>query len=100
MMEEAGSLSGVLEYRTDLFEAATITRLQGHYQTVLAGIVAHPEQRLADVPLLTASERQHLLRAWNQTRRDYPRNQSLHRLFEAQVERTPEAVAWSVDPTP
>ncbi|MFI3157992.1 MAG: amino acid adenylation domain-containing protein [Methylococcaceae bacterium] len=45
-----------LSYATDLFEAATITRLIGHFQTLLEGIVAHPEARLSDLPLLTKLE--------------------------------------------
>ena len=62
-----------MEYNTDLFDAATITRLLGHFQTLLEGIVADPEQRLSALPLLTAAERQQLLVEWNDTTRAYPR---------------------------
>ena len=51
------SLQCDLVYNTDLFEAATIGRMLGHFQTLLAGIVAHPDQRLSTFPLLTATER-------------------------------------------
>ena len=81
------------EYSTDLFDEATIARLAGHWQTLLEGIVADPTRRLADLPLLTEKERYQLLVEWNATQAEYPQDQCLHQLFEAQVKRTPEAVA-------
>jgi len=80
-------------YDCHQFDVATITRMLGHLQTLLEGIVAHPEQQLQDLPLLTQEERQQLLVAWNDTQADYPQDQCIHQLFEAQVEQTPEAVA-------
>lgn len=93
MLEGPDGLTGLLEYRTDLFDAPTIQRLAGHYQTLLASIVTNPAQRLAEVPLLTAGERYQLLRAWNDTHQDAALGISLPALFAAQVERTPDAVA-------
>ena len=81
--ERNGQLQGTLEYSTDLFQAATIERLIGHFETLLAGIVADPGQRIGDLPLLTESERQQLLVEWNDTASDYPRDQCIHQLFEA-----------------
>ena len=80
-------------YDSDLFEAATIERMLGHFQTLLKGIVANPEQRISELPLLTESEKHQLLVEWNDTKREYPRDKCIHQLFEEQVERTPEAVA-------
>jgi aspartate racemase len=93
MAEDEDSLRGSIEYNSDLFEDATITRMLGHYQTLLQAIVANPEQRLADLPILTAGEKYQLLVEWNDTRRDYPRDKPIHELFEAQVDRSPDAVA-------
>ncbi len=81
------------EYSTDLFDEATIARLAGHWQVLLAGIVANPSLPMSNLPLLTEQERQQLLVEWNATQTAYPLEQSLHQLFEAQVERAPEAVA-------
>jgi len=86
-------LMGSLEYNTDLFETATITRMLGHFQTLLEGIVANPDQRLSDLPLLTPAERHTLLVEWNDTQVDYPKDVCIHQLFEAQVDRTPDAIA-------
>ncbi len=92
LTESAGKLMGSLEYATDLFEAATMKRMASHFQRLLEGIVADPERRIGELPLLTAAERHQLLVEWNDTAVDYPRDQCIHQLFEQQVERTPEAV--------
>ncbi len=81
------------EYRTDLFEAATIARLAEHYGRVLGQIAAAPDRRLSDVDLLTPDERHRLLVDWNDTQQPFPRDRTVYELFDAQVDRTPEAVA-------
>ena len=86
-------LTVALVYNTDLFEADTITRMLENFQTLLQAVAADPEQRVADLPLLTASQRQQLLVDWNNSRIDCPRDLCIHQLFEAQVERTPDAIA-------
>lgn len=95
--EEEEGLRCVMEYSTDLFDDATITRMLGQFQTLLRGIVADPEQRISDLPLLTDAEELQLLSQWNETRADYPHDQLLHELFEAQVERTPDDLAVSFE---
>ncbi|MCC5645816.1 amino acid adenylation domain-containing protein [Nostoc sp. CHAB 5824] len=87
----AKGITLVLEYNSDLFDAATIQRMLEQYQTLLEGIVANPEQRVSELPLLTQTQQQ-LLVEWNQTHREYA-NQCIHELFAAQVELTPNAVA-------
>ncbi|HEY2292123.1 MAG TPA: amino acid adenylation domain-containing protein, partial [Thermoanaerobaculia bacterium] len=89
----AGSdgLAGSVEYSTDLFEVATITRLAGHLQTLLAGMVADPERRLSELPLLTPAEREQL-RQWHGAAVE-PEERCIHELFATQVARTPDAVA-------
>jgi amino acid adenylation domain-containing protein len=93
MRDSEQGLTGWLEYKTDLFDDATLSRLLGHFQVLLAGIVAKPEQRLEELPLLTTAERQQLLWEWNNTQTDYPQDVCIHKLFEAQVERSPDAIA-------
>jgi amino acid adenylation domain-containing protein/FkbM family methyltransferase len=90
---EADGLTVGWEYNTDLFDETTITRMSGHYQTLLESIVADSTRRISDLPLFTEAERHQLLMEWNGTARDYPHDQCLHQLFEAQVERTPDTVA-------
>ena len=93
MREDGGALKTSVEYSTDLFEEKTVRRMMDHYQKLLEGIVANPDQRLADLPLLTESERWQIVDEWNQTEVGYPQDRCLHQLVEDQVERTPEAVA-------
>jgi amino acid adenylation domain-containing protein len=81
------------QYDAELFAPTTIVCLLRHFQTLLEGITATPEQRLSALPLLTEAERQQLLGEWNQTQVPYPRDVCLHQLFEVQAEQTPEAVA-------
>ncbi|MBW4575238.1 MAG: amino acid adenylation domain-containing protein [Aphanothece sp. CMT-3BRIN-NPC111] len=100
MQEVAQGLKASVEYSTDLFDSATITRMLGHFQTLLEGIVADPNQPLSNLPLLTEAERHQLLVEWGsrgageQGREEDSRlHLCIHELFEAQVERTPDAVA-------
>lgn len=92
-LERPANLEVGLGYRLDLFEAPTIRRMLGHLCRLIEGVVADPDQRLADLPLLTEPERQQLLHDWNRTQADHPRDQLLHQLIEAQAEKTPDAVA-------
>lgn len=97
VMELASGLQAHLTYNTDLFDAETIERMVGHFQTLLAGIVADPDQPIANLPLLTTAERQQLLVEWNETATAYPKATCLHQLFEEQAQRTPTAVALIVE---
>jgi len=97
LWQEGESLKGQVVYSTDLFDDATITRLLGHFQTLLKGIVANPQQRLLDLPLLTAAERQQLIVEFNQPQIQHPIEQCFHQLFEQQVEQTPDAIALSFE---
>jgi amino acid adenylation domain-containing protein len=86
-------LIGTLAYNTDLFEDATIIRILGHFRILLEAVAANPERRLSDLPLLSEPERQQVLLEWNDTKAGYRTDLNIHQLFEAQVERTPDAVA-------
>src|SRR5712692_7629179 len=93
LRQAAHGLQGHLEYNTDLFDSATVARIAGHFSTLLQGIVADPERRISELPILTQAEREQLFVQWNQTRADYPKDLCAHELFEAQAEKTPDAVA-------
>ena len=111
-------LNGFISYSTDLFDRDRIERLIGHFQTLLEGIVANPDARLSDLPLLTAAEQQHFAEWQTDTERTnkplakiLKSNLSLgkvkgkinpfplpdfccfHQIFEAQVQSAPQAIA-------
>src|SRR5262245_6008160 len=87
------TLVGFIEYSTDLFEQSTIERMIGHFKTLLEGVIADPDQLITNLPLLTEAEKRQLHVDWNDTAADYPTDSCVHELFEAQVERTPKAIA-------
>jgi len=92
-VERSTGLDGSLEYAADLFDEATIERMAGHLCNLVEGMIADPQARLSQLPLMDAAERERLLVRWNDTARDYPLHLTLHQLFEQQAERTPGATA-------
>lgn len=84
-------------YDSERFDGQTIRRMLGHLQTILAGIVADPSGKLADLSLLTADEQQQILFDWNRTERDYEKDLCVYHLFERQAALTPEAIAAEFD---
>ena len=91
-----GELWGKIEYSTDLFTAATIARMAGHLQTLLTAIVAHPEQRIGYLPLLSEAEQQTVI-GWNRREAAYAHDATVQQLIEAQAERRPDATAISYE---
>ncbi|MGB3534215.1 MAG: amino acid adenylation domain-containing protein, partial [Microcoleaceae cyanobacterium] len=92
MAETVDGLVGKFEYNTDLFKPETIQRLIDNFQTLISGIIAKPQQKIYNLPLLPATEQQKLLYEWNQTKQEV-QEICLHQLFETQVEQTPHATA-------
>ncbi len=88
-----GMVTVHLIYDTGLFDAALITRMVGHVQYLLQGIIAEPDQRISVLPLLTQEERHQLLFEWNNTKHEYSFQHCAHELIEAQTERTPDTIA-------
>jgi len=91
--EQDGRLVGRLEYATALFDAATIDRMIASYLAALEAALADQDLRISELPVPAERERRQLLEAWNDTRLELPDVDCLHQLIEAQVERTPDAVA-------
>jgi amino acid adenylation domain-containing protein len=92
-----GVYQGDFKYDSNLYSPATVAALSVHYVRLLGAIVASPATRISRLPMLSVAEERQLLEEWNATSRDYPANVCLHQLIEAQVERTPEAVAVSFE---
>ncbi|WP_167538389.1 amino acid adenylation domain-containing protein [Streptomyces albofaciens] len=88
---EAG-VEGQLEYDTELFAPASARRLLARLEGLLRAVVAEPHRRIADLPVLTAGEREQLTGRWNATAHDVPAT-TVVELFAAQARRTPDATA-------
>ncbi len=93
VVESEHGFVGEWEYDTALFDDATVARMAGHFEQLLAGIAANPNVAVGQVPLLSDAERHKILVEWNDTAVDYPTNQTMHQLVAAQAERTPDAIA-------
>ena len=91
MREQDEGLGMVFDYNAELFDASTIDRMLGHFKTLLEGIIANPDQLIAELPLLTEAEQQQF-QVWNH-RHDAAMADCIPQVFAAQVEQTPEAIA-------
>ena len=100
---DSGGLAVSVRYLKDLYDAGTIARLLEHLVILLEAAVSQPDQRLADLPLLSKAERDLVLYTWNETAVDFERPASnpsgrglercFHHLFEDQAALTPHAIA-------
>jgi amino acid adenylation domain-containing protein len=90
---------GTIEYNTDIFAPVTIQRMQGHFEQILAGIIAQPTARIHALPLLTLDEYRTAV-GWNRTLISYPSPICLPEALAAQVEKNPDAVALVYEGVP
>jgi amino acid adenylation domain-containing protein len=97
MWETDDGFRGSLEYDTDLFDPETIAQFARSFGFVLEAVTQNPDQCLARVPLLSEGERRRIVEEFNQTAQEYPRDQTIHRLFETQAQQTPEATALAFE---
>jgi len=91
--EVTAGLECSLQYDTHLFERRTIERMVRHFSTLLHTIVETPEISIAELPILSPAERHQILVEWNDTAAPYDSERPLHRIFEEQVDRSPDAIA-------
>ncbi|HXD33570.1 MAG TPA: amino acid adenylation domain-containing protein [Pyrinomonadaceae bacterium] len=91
--EEDDALTCVMEYNTELFKGQTIELMLKQYATLLSKVVARPDELVSNLSLLTADDEREILQSWNDTAAEFPREKTIHQLFEEQVSRTPDAVA-------
>ena len=92
-VEPGNELVLEFDYNPAHFDADAIRRMAKHLQTLLEIMPGHLEQPLATLSMLPQAERRQVLVDWNATRVDFPDLRCVHQRFEAQVERTPDAVA-------
>lgn len=81
------------EFNTDLFDRTTIERMMRHFRVLLDGLIARPDSRIDELPLLAEDELRQMLVDWNRTAAPYADGVTVHGLFEAQAARTPDAIA-------
>jgi amino acid adenylation domain-containing protein len=97
LMENRGAtLTGLLEYSSDLFLAATARRYAECFQQILQSIVEQPDARLDEIQLLTKEDAL-AISQWSGTSTSYPGDRSIHSLFEAEAQTHPDTVALITD---
>jgi amino acid adenylation domain-containing protein len=95
LWDTPSGLVGSVECR--LMDLGAVGRLLSHLEGLVQGMLAGPDRRVVDLPLLSESEEQQLLVSWNDTAQEYPSEQCAHELFEEQARRTPDAVALTFE---
>lgn len=92
-VEIGGKLFFKFEYCTRLFREETIMRFIQYFRRVISAVIENPETKISEIDVLTREEKDVILYRFNDTDIEYPRDKSLHQLFEEQVERTPTNTA-------
>ena len=89
----AGAIDGVLEYNSDLFDAATASSFVSRYLGIVEQLVAKPDVLLSDVELIATAERAALALAWSGPKVDFPLASSIPQAFADRVAQHPDRVA-------
>src|SRR5262249_42940799 len=93
LAEVEGKVVGALGYAAALFERQTVERYWGYTVAMLRAMAADDAQRVAQIDMLSDTERHQLVQEWNDTDAAYPNDRCIHELFEEQAEETPDAIA-------
>jgi amino acid adenylation domain-containing protein len=91
--DNGGGLACMWEYSTDLFDGETIERIIASYQTLLESVLENPDEKIAYLKILKETDRRRLIEEWNGEATAPGIDSCMPRLFEAQAEKTPEAIA-------
>jgi amino acid adenylation domain-containing protein len=92
LWEATGKITTEIEYDTDIYEEASIQRFAKHFQNLLQALSANPDQPVGDIVLADAQEQQ-LIERWSAPVGAYPREKTVHALFEEQVALNPNKTA-------
>ena len=93
MREDENRLTGLFQYKTELFDAATINGMICQFRRLLQGIVQGTDKRISEYSLIEQTDADKILLEWNRTDKEYPHDQCIHQLFEEQVKKRPQALA-------
>jgi amino acid adenylation domain-containing protein len=92
-IEKEKKLNFSCEYCTKLFKKQTILRFTQYFKEIISSIIENPSQKISDIEMMNREEKERVLFEFNNTRFSYPNNKTIHRLFEEQVEKTPDHTA-------
>ena len=93
LWEATNAIGALIEYSTDLFEAATIERMFNHYVVLLRELITQPDRPLSNVSVHSAEGKREMLRDWQGEEADFPSDATIDQLFRRRAAASPEAVA-------
>lgn len=82
-----------IEYDRDLFDADRIERMQGHFEILIRSVLKDRSEGVGATEILPDWEKHKLLVEFNDTAAEYPKDKTIHELFEQQVKKAPENIA-------
>jgi len=91
--ENDGEIEFLLEYCIGLFAQKTIQQMADHFITIIQQVLKNPFAALSDIDILSVEEKQQLLDGFNNTATSYPRDKTIHQLFEQQAAAAPDHIA-------
>ncbi len=92
-VEWGEKLRFALEYCTKLFEKETIIRFISHFRTIISSVIENPDQEISEIIFMTDEEKRRVLYEFNETKTNYPKDKTIHELFEEQAERMGDNIA-------
>ncbi len=93
VVEVEEKLQLTFEYCTKLFKRETIEKFIVYFVNIIRGVVENRRQRISDLEIITEEEKRRILFGFNDTEREYPKDKTIHRLFQVQVGKTPDRIA-------
>ncbi|MGE5342506.1 MAG: amino acid adenylation domain-containing protein [Candidatus Omnitrophota bacterium] len=93
VVEEDDRLCLTFEYSTKLFKRGTIERFISYFKNIVKGVIENSDHPLSDFEIITEEEKNRILYDFNDTAAEYPKEKTIHQLFEAQVEKAPSHIA-------
>jgi amino acid adenylation domain-containing protein/non-ribosomal peptide synthase protein (TIGR01720 family) len=81
------------KYNGNVYDRDFVERIAKHFSLIVDQVIENPESEIKELTLLAEEEKNRLLYEFNDTDADYPKDKTIHRLFEEQVERTPDNIA-------
>ncbi|MCP4049835.1 MAG: amino acid adenylation domain-containing protein [bacterium] len=91
--KKSSGLECRFEYNTDLFKHTTIKCIAGHYQNLLKDIIKNPAKKISELEILSKKEKNKILYEFNDTNATYPKDKTIHQLFEEQAAKNPNNTA-------
>ncbi len=84
-----------IEYKTRLFKPQTVGKIVGYLQKIITSVCSGIRQKIGEIEIISAEEKQLIIHQFNETRQDYPKDRTIHEMFEECVEKHPDNIALS-----